>query len=696
MQRRIEQTDRDGQALHDLEQFDEVGALHRQKLCKRRAAGLFVFGDDHLADGADARFLEEHVLGAAQADAFGAELERGARIRRGIGIGADLEFAELIGPTHQRAELAGQFRLDHRHLTGQHLTERAVDGDDIARLEGAVADRHRAATVIDADAARAGNTRLAHAARHNGSVRGHAAARGEDALGGVHAVNVFRRRFDAHQHDLAAIGMQLGSFIRGEHDLTGRSAGRGRKARRHHIALGIGIDGRVQQLIERSRLDAGHRILLRDQAFVGELDRDAQRSLGSALAVTGLQHPQLALLDREFHVLHVTVVLFELLIDARQLREGIRHFGFHRRLVRTRFLAGGFSDFLRRADAGDDVLALRVDEEFAVQLALAGRGIARERNAGRRGLAHVAEYHRLHVDRGTPRLRNIVQAAIRHGARRHPRTEHRANRAPELLVRILREIVAGLARDHLLVTSDNDLPVVGVEIGVERIALAVLVGVQHILEVMMLEAEHHIRVHGDEAAIAVIGKAAVVRIRSQRLDRGVVEAKVEDSVHHARHRGPRARAHRDQKRVLGIAELLADNLADGFQRLFDLRLQLLRIAFVVGVEVGADRGRDGEAGRYRKTEIGHLGEIGTLAAEQLTHARLTFGLAVAEQINPFSGFCGGLGVRRALGGRGFQGLVQSLGRALRGLGFCSRLFGGRSRRCLSDFLTRRRRCRALY
>jgi hypothetical protein len=41
-----------------------------------------------------------------------------------------------------------------------------------------------------------------------------------------------------------------------------------------------------------------------------------------------------------------------------------------------------------------------------------------------------------------------------------------------------------------------------------------------------------------------------------------------------------------------------------------------RIAPAVGVEIGADLGGDGEAGRHRQAEIGHLGEVGALAAEQ--------------------------------------------------------------------------------
>ena len=132
MQRRIEQADRDRQALHDLEQLDEVAALHRQDLGERRAARLFLVGEDHLAHGADAVLIEEHVLGAAQPDALGAVFQRGARVRRRIGIGAHAELAHLVGPTHQGCEFAGQFRLDHRHAPGQHLAGRAVDGDDVA------------------------------------------------------------------------------------------------------------------------------------------------------------------------------------------------------------------------------------------------------------------------------------------------------------------------------------------------------------------------------------------------------------------------------------------------------------------------------------------------------------------------------------------------------------------------------------
>ncbi len=204
-------------------------------------------------------------------------------------------------------------------------------------------------------------------------------------------------------------------------------------------------------------------------------------------------------------------------------------------------------------------------------------------------------------------------------------------------MRILREILAGFARDRVLVLADQIDPVLGGEVGVERVALAVLEGVEDFLEVMMLEAEHHVRIHGDEAAIAVIGEAAIARELRQRFHGLVVEAEIEHGVHHARHRGARAGAHGDEQRVLGVAEHLAGQLADIVERLLNLRLQFLRIGFVVGVEIGADRGRNGEARRHRQTEIGHLGEVGALAAEQVAHLRPALGLAVAERVDPFAG-----------------------------------------------------------
>ena len=78
----------------------------------------------------------------------------------------------------------------------------------------------------------------------------------------------------------------------------------------------------------------------------------------------------------------------------------------------------------------------------------------------------------------------------------------------------------------------------------------------------LLHAEDDVAVHLDEAAVAVPREARVAGLGRQRLDGLVVEAEVEDRVHHAGHRVAGAGADRHQQRVLQVAELLAGLLLE--------------------------------------------------------------------------------------------------------------------------------------
>src|SRR5690606_28951721 len=91
MQRRIEQTDGDRQALHDREDLDEVLLLHRLQLFERGASPGLVLCDDHLTHGDDTVRIEEHMLRTAEADSLAAEFDRGAAIERSFGVGPDLQ-----------------------------------------------------------------------------------------------------------------------------------------------------------------------------------------------------------------------------------------------------------------------------------------------------------------------------------------------------------------------------------------------------------------------------------------------------------------------------------------------------------------------------------------------------------------------------------------------------------------------------
>ncbi len=115
----------------------------------------------------------------------------------------------------------------------------------------------------------------------------------------------------------------------------------------------------MQELIELSRVDPDDRLLARDQALARHRHRSPQRGGGGALGGACLQQEELLVLDRELDVLHVSVVLLEPPHRLQQLVERLRERRAHS------------LDRLRRPDPGDDVLALGVGEELAVQARLA-------------------------------------------------------------------------------------------------------------------------------------------------------------------------------------------------------------------------------------------------------------------------------------------------------------------------------------
>ena len=104
VERRIDRADGHRRSPHRLEDAVEVLALQRQQLVERLAAIALVVGEDHPLHDRDASFAEEHVLGTAQPDAPRAERVGDLRLIRQVGVGADAEPAQLVGPRQQALE----------------------------------------------------------------------------------------------------------------------------------------------------------------------------------------------------------------------------------------------------------------------------------------------------------------------------------------------------------------------------------------------------------------------------------------------------------------------------------------------------------------------------------------------------------------------------------------------------------------
>ena len=150
VQRRIEGANHHGQAVHGFEEAGEIPALHGQELGQSLAAGLLVARQDHGLHVGDAVLGEEHVLGAAQADALGAEPAGRLGVARNVGVGAHAELAaELVGPFHEGFQHAGGgIGIQGVGLAVENLARGAVQRQPVAFLESEGLAAHRDADFL--------------------------------------------------------------------------------------------------------------------------------------------------------------------------------------------------------------------------------------------------------------------------------------------------------------------------------------------------------------------------------------------------------------------------------------------------------------------------------------------------------------------------------------------------------------------
>ena len=361
VQRGVQEADGDGAALHGLVDALKVGLLHGLQLAEGFLPLLHIVRTDHLPDGGDAVLVKEHVLGPAQADALSAELPGLGGVVGGVGIGADLETAIFVGPAHDPAELAADGGVHRGDGPGIDAAGGAIQGDPVALFVGLAGEDELLVFLVHLDVAAARDTTLAHAPGHHGGVGGHAAANGQDALGGLHALDVLGRGLQTHQdHLLAPLSPGLG-VLSGEDDLAGGSAGGGAQRLADGLALfqGHGVELGMEQGVQRAGLDHGNSLLLRDLALIHQITGDLQRGGGGALAVAGLEHIELVVLHSELHILHIVIVILQNFAHILELGESGGE------------LLGHLADRHGSPHAGHHVLALGVGQKFTEELLLA-------------------------------------------------------------------------------------------------------------------------------------------------------------------------------------------------------------------------------------------------------------------------------------------------------------------------------------
>ena len=201
-------------------------------------------GQDHLAEIVDV--VEEHVLGAAQADPLGTEGDRLAGLLRLVGVGAHGQPAMVVDPAHQLLVAVIDLGLLGRQGFGdQHLQDfagpgfdrafedfagEAVDRNRVAGLERLAFDGDGAGVIVDVQLAAADDAGLAHLAADQGRVRAGAAEGGENALGDLHAAQVFGAGLAADEDQLDVVVLE--PFVLRRRRRGSRSCPRRRPGRR--------------------------------------------------------------------------------------------------------------------------------------------------------------------------------------------------------------------------------------------------------------------------------------------------------------------------------------------------------------------------------------------------------------------------------------------------------------------------------
>ncbi|MPL66381.1 hypothetical protein SDC9_12054 [bioreactor metagenome] len=604
----IDEPDGDGLAVHGFEDADEIFPLEGQELGQCLFPGLQIVGDDHFLDGQLAflgvggvlEVLEEHMLGPAETNAFGAQLYGLGRVLGRVGVGAHLQAAYLVAPGKEGFEFLGLFGLGQGQGGGENLAGRAVDGDLVSLLENLAAHPHEFGFVVYIQGLAADYAAFAPAPGHDGGVGSLSAGGGENALGGEHAADILGGGFAADENDLFALGGHGFGILGVEHQFAGGRAGNGIDAggELQFLELGGAYGGRVDDGVEdtfdlfgRYALNS---LFLGDEAFLDHIHRDLECGGGQALAGAALKHVELLVLDGEFQILHFLEVLLQYRPYLEKLLIGLGKLG--RQFHKTH---GG-------ADAGHHILTLGVDQAIAVEFVLARVGIPGEADAGTGVVALVAEDHLNHVDRRTLEVGDFLDTPVGHRFLGFPGVEDRVYRSPELLHGILGEFLSLLGFIESLELGAEFLEIPGLEFGVVLDPELLLHLREHFLHGFLGESHGGGGIHLDEAPVGIVSETGIVGFVGQPLDGDIVQAQVEDCFEHSGHRARGAGANRNEKGILGVAQLFAGHFLQlddsGFHLVDDVfrKLAFCPVVFLAGGYADRETGGDGE------TDPGHL------------------------------------------------------------------------------------------
>ena len=152
------------------------------------------------------------------------------------------------------------------------------------------------------------------------------------------------------------------------------------------------------------------------------------------------------------------------------------------------------------------------------------------------------------------------------------------------------------------------------------------------LKFVAVYTKHNSSVHRNETPITVVCKAFIVCGFGKPNDTYVVEAKVENRVHHSWHRKLGSRSHRDQQWSMRIAKFRLHLFLQKRNLLQQLGIKCLWPA-TLHVSPARIGGHSKPMWHWQLEHARHFCQIGALAAEQIFHLHRRFAMFVIKRKN---------------------------------------------------------------
>ena len=180
-------------------------------------------------------------------------------------------------------------------------------------------------------------------------------------------------------------------------------------------------------------------------------------------------------------------------------------------------------------------------------------------------------------------------------------------------------VAAGGLTDGRFEIADNLLQLIGAQLVVQFDAGPFFVFGQNALKGIVVYVHHHVGVDLEEPPVGVVSGTSVTHQRGQAINYLVIDAQVQDGVHHSGHRDFGPGAHRQQQRVGAGAETPIHDLFQAGHILLNGCPETSRKLFTVSEIFKTGLGGYDESWGNGQAQAGHLTQAAPFTAKKVTH-----------------------------------------------------------------------------